>query len=138
MKGEFLSFGKKLHIYDALDNEVGFVRQKVFSWMPTFYIEINGEEIGSVRKKFTFFRPTYNVDYRGWTCEGDFLGWDYAVYDDNGYQVASIRKKIISWGDTYIISYDRAEDELPVLMLVLAIDAANEQAAAAASSSSNS
>lgn len=49
--------------------------------MPTFDIEIKGQPFGSIEKKFTFFKPKYNLDYNGWRCEGDFMSWNYSVYE---------------------------------------------------------
>ena len=37
----------------------------------------------------------------------------------------TISKQWLSWGDTYTISFDNLADELPGLLLVIAIDAAN-------------
>ena len=60
----------------------------------------------------------------GWRCEGDIFGWDYQVYSGSTL-VMTIRKKILSWGDTYELAFERPEYEIPGLMLVIAIDAAN-------------
>lgn len=100
------------------------IKQRFFTLMPTFDIEINGQPFGSIEKKFTFFKPKYNLDYNGWHCDGDFAGWNYNVYEACSV-VAKISKEIFSWGDTYVINYKNPKDELPVLMLAIAIDAAN-------------
>ena len=39
--------------------------------------------------------------------------------------VVHVHKKILSWGDTYAIEFDDPKHEIPALLLVLAIDAAN-------------
>lgn len=66
----------------------------------------------------------YEIDYNGWRVEGDFLGWDYDVY--NGCSsIIHISKQLLSWGDTYAIDINDPADELDGLMLVIAIDAAN-------------
>jgi uncharacterized protein YxjI len=60
----------------------------------------------------------------GWRVEGDFLGWDYDVY--NGCSsIIHISKEPFHWGDTYTINFVDPKDELEGLMLVIAIDAAN-------------
>ena len=56
--------------------------------------------------------------------EGDFLGWDYDVYDACS-SVIHISKQLFTWGDTYVIDIADPEDEIDGLLLVLAIDAAN-------------
>ena len=132
VRGEVFSIGSKLHVYDPAGNEVGFVRQKPFSLLPKYFIEQDGRALGAVTKKFSF-KPRYLIDYNGWDCKGDFTGWNYLVEEPTGAEVARIHKELFHWGDTYVIDYYRQQDELPVLMLVLAIDAANAAAAAAAS-----
>lgn len=42
IEGEFLSLGKKLHIYDMNNNELAFVREKVLAFMPKFIVEVDG------------------------------------------------------------------------------------------------
>lgn len=124
VKSELIALGHQLHVYDANHNEIGMIKQKLFSFLPAFYIEIGGREIGSIQKKFTFLKPKYEIDYNGWRCEGDFLGWDYDVYSGCS-SIIHISKQLLSWGDTYVIDFANPEDELLGMMLVIAIDAAN-------------
>ena len=128
VRSAFFSLGHQIHIYDKRadegHDEVGSIRQKLFTLMPTFEIEIGGRVIGTVRKKFTLLRQNYEVDYRGWDVEGDFLGWDYRVVQA-GREVLSITKEIWNWSDTYTLRFRDPADEIPGLLLVLAIDAAN-------------
>lgn len=124
VKAEFFSLTHQLHVYDQNDWEIGIIHQKLFTLLPTFEIEVEGQIQGIIRKKFSFLTPKYEIDYRGWHVEGDFLGWDYDVYDACS-SVVHISKKLFTWGDTYVIDIADPSDELDALLLVLAIDAAN-------------
>ncbi len=124
VKGEFLSLGHRLHIYDADGNEVGLVKQKLMTILPVFELEENGQVIGRVERRFSMFKPKYDVDFRGWRAEGDFMQWEYEVWQACS-MVMRITKKILSWGDTYVLDIADPADALHGLMLVLAIDAAN-------------
>ena len=125
VKGEFFSLGHRIHIYDKhTGEELGSVAQRLLTLLPTFDISVGGNIVGTVKKKFTFFTQDYQVDYRGWDVSGDFLGWDYRVTDGMD-EVMSISKQWLSWGDTYTLRYDNPANELPGLLLVIAIDAAN-------------
>ncbi|MBP3673249.1 MAG: hypothetical protein J6J18_05415 [Oscillospiraceae bacterium] len=125
VKAEFFTLGHQIHVYEKeTGREVGSIHQKLFAWMPTFEIVIDGRVQGTVRKKFTFFSQNYEVDYRGWDVEGDFLGWDYRVMQGNT-EVMSISKELFRWGDTYSLRYSNPAYEMPGLLLVIAIDAAN-------------
>ena len=116
VKAEFLSLGHQLHVYDCNRQEIGVIHQKLLTFLPAFEIEVGGIVKGEIQKQFTLFCTKYEIDYNGWRVEGDFLGWDYDVYNS---------KQLLSWGDTYAIDINDPADELDGLMLVIAIDAAN-------------
>lgn len=124
VKAEVLAFGHQLHVYDAYQREVGQIHQRLLTFLPRFEIEIEGKLCGTIEKQFTLFHPRYEIDFNGWRVEGDFLGWDYDVYDGCS-SVIHISKELFHWGDTYIIDIANPKDELMGMMLVIAIDAAN-------------
>ena len=124
VKAEFLSLGHQLHVSDCNRQEIGVIHQKMLTFLPAFEIEVGGIVKGEIQKQFTLFCTKYEIDYNGWRGEGDFLGWDYDVY--NGCSsIIHISKQLLSWGDTYAIDINDPADELDGLMLVIAIDAAN-------------
>lgn len=122
VKGQ-LSWGHCLKIYDKFGGYVGMVKQKIFSWMPTFEIYVQDTYVGSIAREFTWFRPKYRIDCYGWQVDGSFLEWDYTVTRPDGTAVAAVSKELWKWTDTYTIDVVRPEDSVGVLMLVLAIDA---------------
>lgn len=125
VKADFFSLGHRIRVYEKeTGREVGSIHQKIFALMPTFEVVVNGQLQGTVRKKFTLFSQNYQVDYRGWEVEGDYMGWDYAVKQE-GRTIMTISKELFHWGDTYALRYDDPACEMPGLLLVIAIDAAN-------------
>lgn len=122
-KGEIFSLGHKLHVYDKNDNEIGYVKQELLHFLPVFQIYLHGQYVGKVSKKFSFFHPVYELEYKNWRVEGNFLGWDYDVFEGNNV-ILHISKELFHWGDTYVLDIARPEDELMGLMTVVAIDAA--------------
>ena len=125
VRAEILAFGHQIHVYDkASGREVGSIHQKLLTLLPQFEIVINGRTVETVRREFSFFKPVYTVDFRGWTVEGDFFGWDYTA-SCNGRPVLSVTKEWLTWGDTYVLRYQDIGDEIPGLLLTIAIDAAN-------------
>lgn len=124
VKAAFLTLGHQLHVYDRQKNEIGMVKQRVLTFLPSFDIEIHGRAWGNIQKRFSLFKPKYDLDYNNWRCEGDFLAWDYDVYEGCSV-VVHISKELFHWGDTYVIDIADPKDEIMALMLVLAIDAAN-------------
>lgn len=124
VKAEFFSIGHQIHVYDHNQREVGVIHQKLFSLLPQFEIEQDGQIIGRIQKKLTLFAPRYEVNYNGWSVQGDFLGWEYDVTGGCGL-VMHITKEVLHWGDTYVLDYSDPQEELQGLLLVIAIDAAN-------------
>ena len=122
VKGQ-LAWGHCLKIFDSVGNEIGMVKEKIFTWLPKFEIYLGGMYMGCISKEFTFFKPRYNIDFKGWYIEGDFFEWDYSIFNSAGVQVAAISKEIFNWTDTYVIDVDNPMDAISALMLVIAIDA---------------
>ncbi len=124
VKSEAFRLTHQVHVYDIAGNEIGLISQRLFTFLPTFDISVGGRPCGSIRKEFTFFKPSYSIEYGGWQCDGDFLSWNYSVTAGSRL-VANIAKQLLSWGDTYTLDISDPGDEIMVLMLVIAIDAAN-------------
>ncbi len=125
VRAEFFALGHQIHVYEKnTGREVGSIHQRLLTFLPKFDVVMSGQTVGTVCREFTLFRQNYQVDYRGWSVEGDFLGWDYQV-TDGGRTVLTISKELLRFGDTYVLRFQDPQDELPGLLLVLAIDAAN-------------
>ncbi len=122
VKGE-LSWGHMFRIYDRDGNELGSVKQEIWTFLPKFYMYIGEECVGSICKELSLFTPKYDIDYKGWHVEGDWAEWDYSIYNSAGQCVATISKELFNWTDTYVIDVRDPADALCALMLVLAIDA---------------
>ena len=122
VKGQ-LSWGHLLNIYDAYENKLGYVQERVLTFLPKFEIYEREQYLGCISKEFTFFKPKYNIDFNGWQVEGNFLEWDYQINDASGRLVASVSKELFHMTDTYVLDIEREEDALHVLMFVLAMDA---------------
>ncbi len=131
IEGEFLSWGKKLHISDAAGHEVAFVRQKMFSFLPKFFVSIGGVEVAEIVKEFTFLQPRYRIDGLGWEVEGNFWAHDYEI-TQHGRVIVTIRKEWMSWGDSYALDIAESQNEVMALAVVLAIDCVLDQAHASA------
>ena len=122
VKGQ-LAWGHCFRVYDKSGREVGMVKEKVLTFLPKFDIYIDGEYVGQIKKQFSLFRPKFSLEYMGWQVDGSFFEWDYSVLDIMGLPVARVSKELFNWTDTYSIDVVYEDNALPVLMLVLAIDA---------------
>lgn len=133
VQGEVFSIGKKLHIYDMSENELAFIKQKVLTFLPRYYIIQNDTEVAEVVKKISLLTQKYVVNGLDYTIDGDFLAHEYDIKDSNGNIITTVSKKWMTWGDTYVIDTFDTVDPVIAVSLVIIIDAclaAEAQAAA--------
>ena len=125
VEGKFLSLGKKLYVFDKIGNEVAYIEQKVLSFMPKFFVYVKGEKIAEVHRKFTILKPLYEITEKNWITSGKILGHEYTITDNLSQSVvANIQKAWLTWGDYYEVNINDKWDEISVISVVLAIDAA--------------
>ena len=123
VEGEFLSFGRKLHVYDANQREVAFLKQKLMSFYPRFEVYLDGHLTVEVVKEMTLLKPHYTLTGTDWQLDGDFWERSYTI-TSHGKIIATIAKVWCSWGDSYEIDILDDANEVLVLACVLAIDCA--------------
>lgn len=121
VEGEFLSFAKKLRIYDQHNNEVLYIEQKLWKFLPEFDLYIKDEKVATVKKEWALFNNNYTIHGQDWDIEGSVMAHDYVI-KSQGRIIADINKKWISWGDTYEITIHEEEDYLILLGTVIVID----------------
>ncbi len=119
------SFGHYFEVYDNRSECVATVRQKFLKFRPKFEIYIKDEYMGYIQKELTFFKPSYTFDFMDWKAEGEFdlLHWNYRITDRYGNAKAYIEKQRFKFPDTYTVDIAEESDTLPVILLVLSIDA---------------
>jgi len=122
IRGE-LSWGHCLRMYDTDDSEVCMVREKPDTLLPKFEMYIGGTYIGCISKEPDVAKNVYTIDFNGWRIESDLMENDFQIYNGTGYQIASMTKEVLNPADTYQIKITSPQDELYVLMLMVAIDA---------------
>lgn len=123
VRRQILSFGKKLRIYDLADNELCYIEQKIFKFMPEYDIYVGGLHIANVKKKFAFFKNDFEINSPGsqYYVDGDIWAHEFAIYKNNS-MIARISKKFFSFSDTYGVEIDDGEDQITVLALAIVID----------------
>lgn len=132
VEGELLSWGRKLHVYDMSSNEVAFIQQKVWSFLPRYFVFISGRQVAEIVKELTFLRPRYRIEGLGWEINGTFWAHDYEI-TCNSKPIVRIFKEWMTWGDCYELEIADEGDELLALSVVLTIDCVMASSAAASS-----
>lgn len=125
-EGEIFSLGRRMHVYDNMNNEVAFVQQRLLHLMPRFSVYINGQYIADVVREFTLFRNNYRIEGLNWHIDGDFLAHDYRITYGGRY-IASIHKHWMTWGDSFEIDIAYEQDTVMALAVIIAIDCVIDQ-----------
>jgi uncharacterized protein YxjI len=125
--GKAFSLGNQLSFQDMAGNELAFIKQKLFSWGPTYEIYREGQLFAVVQKElFTFFKCRFTVDVPGpddLEAEGDFMDHEY-TFTRRGLSVAEVSKKWFSWTDTYGVDIAEGEDDVLIIASTVVIDMA--------------
>ncbi|HHT21371.1 MAG TPA: hypothetical protein GXZ74_08035 [Tissierellia bacterium] len=122
-EGALFTWAKRLHVSDEAGEEVITIKQEIWNWLPTYAVYYKGRQFAIIRGKLSL-KPRFEIEGPGWLVEGNLLGLDYTISSGEEL-IASIQKSWMSWGDSYEVEIYNEIDEIPVLAVVLGIDAAN-------------
>lgn len=122
VKGELISIGHKLHIYDKKGKEVASVSEKLVKIMPKYRIRTVGNKEYWVTKKITVVNEKFKVEPVDWVIDGGILEHNYSIKHGRK-TVAKVHQKWISIGDSYIIDVvDPDVDPLVILATMICVD----------------
>ncbi|RNF39904.1 LURP-one-related/scramblase family protein [Planococcus salinus] len=134
VEGSFLQIPKTFSIMDTERHEITVITKKTFSFLPTFFVEVEGQKAVTIKKEFTFFKQRYAIEAEGIDVQGNLWDMDFEILQ-NGEVIGTVSKEWFSWGDSYRVQVLNEEMEHFVISLVVAIDCVKaDQKAAAASS----
>lgn len=133
IEGSFMKVPKTFSVMDIRRNELAQITKKVWSFLPTFFVDVVGEEQITIRKEFTFLKAKYHIEAKGIEVQGNWWDMNFQVLK-HGEIVGAVQKKWLSFADHYILSIYDEEMEALLISLVVAIDYVKSQQAAAASS----
>lgn len=134
VEGSFLKIPKTFSILDADRNEITLISKKTFSLLPTFFVEVDGQEAVTIKKDFTFFKQRYAIEAADIDVQGNWWDMEFDIVK-NGEVIGSVSKQWFSWGDSYRVQVLDEELEHLVISLVVAIDCVKADQAAAAGGS---
>lgn len=136
VEGSFMKIPKTFSIYDTRRNEVALITKKTFSFLPQFFVDVNGKQVLTIKKEFSFFKAKYTIDAAGIEVQGNWWDMDFDVLR-HGEVIGSVSKEWFTWGDSYQITVYQEDLEEIMIGLVVAIDCVKADEAAASSSAIN-
>ncbi|MEH7239163.1 LURP-one-related/scramblase family protein [Bacillus sp. JJ1562] len=135
VEGSFMKVPKTFSIMNTKRNEVALITKKVFSWLPKFFVEVNGREVVTIKKEFSFFKARYTIDAAGIEVQGNWWDMDFQVLQ-HGKVIGKVSKEWFTWGDSYKVQILNEEMEAIIIGIVVAIDCVKADQAAASSAAS--
>ncbi len=134
VEGSFLQIPKTFSILNTTREEVALITKKVFSFLPKFFVEVNGREVLTIKKEFSFLKARYSIDAAGIEVHGNWWDMNFQVLQ-HGEVIGRVSKEWFTWGDSYKVEIVNEEMETIMIALVVAIDCVKaDQAAASAAS----
>lgn len=130
---KILSAKYSLSIYDMDKNKVGSITKSlvaVRSPISTeikpkdFVIEILGEKIGKIKSASLLKKEKFKIGFNNWIIEGNLIGSKYKILNGKK-RIANISRKMFELGYSHLVTFTDIQDELVVLMIVLAIIVSN-------------
>lgn len=121
-EGELFSLAKRLHVSDVSGEEVITIEQELLSFVARYRVLYKRIPFALIRQRLSL-TPSFEIEGPGWEVKGSFFGHDFTIYDDQTV-IAHISKQWMRWGDSYEIDIVDEVNELPILAIVLGIDAA--------------
>ncbi|AVR00930.1 hypothetical protein OBCHQ24_18635 [Oceanobacillus iheyensis] len=121
VEGSFMKISKTVSILNTAGAEVALITKKVISFLPKFYVEVNGQEVLTINKEFSLFKARYSIDAAGIEVHGNWWDMNFEVYQ-NGEVVGKVNKEWFTWGDSYKVQVLDEEMETIIIALVIAID----------------
>lgn len=134
VEGSFMKIPKSFSIMNKDRKEIGLITKKVFSFLPKFFLEVNGKEILTIEKEFTLFKARYSIDGEGITVNGNWIDMDFEILQ-HGKVIGSVSKEWFTWGDSYKVEVLDDKLETIVISIVIAIDCVKSDQRAASSGS---
>ena len=131
VEGSFMQVPKTFSIMDVARREVAAITKKTFSFLPTFFVEVHGQETVTIKKEFSLLKARYTIDAAGIEVQGNWWDMNFEVYR-NGELIGAVSKKWFTWGDSYQLNILDDEMEPLLVALVVAIDYAKAAQSAAA------
>ena len=137
--GKFWTVQDRVDVIDTQGTTVATLHSKLLSLQKTFVVEIAGQEAVELVRKFFAFRKSFDIQLASgqhWGLQGSWGDHAFTITGDGGETIATISREWITIADAYGIDIADGQDDLLVLMVLVALEAAeaNDTTAALASS----
>ncbi|MBR3381352.1 MAG: LURP-one-related family protein, partial [Bacillus sp. (in: Bacteria)] len=100
VEGSLMKMPKTFTILNTERDEIAVITKKMFTFLPKFLVEVDGQEVLTINKEFTFFKAKYSIDAAGIEVQGNWWDMNFQVLQ-NGEVIGQVKKEWFTWGDSY-------------------------------------
>ena len=140
-ESKFPSLHDKTDLYDAEGRLVAHMEKAFFTLHERHFITMaDGTAFELSNELFHLVKDITNIEGLGWQLQGNILGLNFELYDENGAVIAVIAQKLFSMHDKYCVDIYKPEHEQTVVAILIALQhmIRDRENASAASSSDSS
>ena len=138
-ESKFFSLHDKTEIYDAAGRHVAHVERKVFSLHERHFVTMeDGTAFELSNELLHLIKDITNIEGLGWQLQGNILGLNFELYDENGELIAVIAQKMFSLHDKFCVDIYQPEHEQTVVSILITLQHMIRDRASAASGASSS
>ncbi len=141
---KFPSLHDKTDVTDSQGNQVAHIERKFFSLHERHFVTMaDGMAFEISNELMHIVKDVTNIVGLGWKLQGNIIGLNFELYDENGEVIAVIAQKMFSIHDKYSIDIYKTEHEKVVIAILVTLQhmikdrAASSSGGSAYSSSSN-
>jgi len=136
VEGSFMKIPKTFTIMNTRREEVALITKKIFSFLPKFFVEVNGREVLTIKKELSFFKARYSIESENIEVLGNWWDMNFKVIQ-HGKTVGQVSKEWFTWGDSYRVQVLNDELEAIMIAIVVAIDCVKDDESNSASIMTN-
>jgi uncharacterized protein YxjI len=130
VEGSFMQIPKTFTIMDTGRAEVALITKKTFSFLPKFFVEVDGQAVLTIKKEFSFLKARYTIDAAGIEVHGNWWDMEFQVLQ-HGEVIGKVNKEWFTWGDSYKVQIVKEDMEHIMIALVIAIDCVKDDESSA-------
>lgn len=119
-KSSVIAIKGKTDIFDASGAQVAHLEKKPISLHEKHFITMaDGQKFTLSNELFHVVRDITNIEGLGWQLQGNVIGLNFTLFDQNSDPIASIGQKMISMHDRYSIDLYQPQHEKTVVAIVI-------------------
>ena len=119
-----LKEGQTIKLLDTSEKELGKVTsdKDCFTKWPDYYMYLNGKKLGKIEQEKTV-KVKLNLRFNNWKVEGNFLQYDFNVFDAADKNILKVHKAYDS--DNYVIEYNLVTNEIMGILILMLVELKN-------------